>query len=192
MLSETPQSTTSVRNGMLSHSDHPTGTYVHPSAYPYSGSNNASVWTDFVDNTASIKSLPTPDKNENQIISYLFKKEYLVMKSRIRKLYLTEVEEDAEDVGADRPSQYALNKVEFLLGHAFRMMSNDFYRGAVTTSFEGGIRVEWMRPNASVRLIVSSDKNGNEYIYFESKDEYGSDPVTVENLVRRLLDLKQA
>ncbi|MBI3469571.1 MAG: hypothetical protein HY000_41750 [Planctomycetes bacterium] len=50
-----------------------------------------------------------------------------------------------------------------------------FPKGYVVANGDGGIRVEWIRDDASVRLAVPSAPQGTIYIYHEAGSDFGAD-----------------
>ncbi len=138
-------------------------------------------------------SIPIPRNAVERVSSPIDegRKEYQIMRSRLMRLFSIKKEDIGDEEGAVTPTTYANSRVEKLLADTYSSLMHDFYKGSATTSFEGGIRVEWMRSNASVRLVVSSKANGKEYIYFELENESGLEAVSVNNLVNRLRWLRQ-
>lgn len=103
-------------------------------------------------------------------------------------------DDDLEDdeYGASVPTKYALDRAVSLLAQAYQAVRNISPLAAVTTtSYEGGIRVQWMYPSANLRLIIPGNRNGQEYIYFEADDEYGTEDVSGQNLTKRLMWLQR-
>ena len=57
----------------------------------------------------------------------------------------------------------------------------------VSTDSEGGVRVEWVRDQASVHLVVSAERSPKSaYIYYEGPEGYATEPATAEALLMRL------
>lgn len=111
--------------------------------------------------------------------------EYIFMVSRV--LDLLQEEEDLEDeYGAEMPTEYALRTVLELLSKAYNEFQTAFSRAAVSVSFEGGIRIQWMYPHSSMRLVVSGSPDEDGYIYFENGDNYDTESVSAQNLADRI------
>ncbi len=53
----------------------------------------------------------------------------------------------------------------------------------------GGIRVEWVRDNASVHLVVPANKKSEAYIYTEVGNVYGTEAATAELLAESLRNI---
>ncbi|NLE40079.1 MAG: hypothetical protein GX621_18845 [Pirellulaceae bacterium] len=51
--------------------------------------------------------------------------------------------------------------------------------GRASTDSEGGVRIEWIRPGASVHLVVSA-KDREEYLYHEVGNDYATVDATPE------------
>lgn len=130
------------------------------------------------------------DEHDVNLVDVGFK-EYRIMRNRLLRLFSVKREDLDDEEGAVTPTTYANSKVERILYNTYLAMKEEFYKGGITTSFEGGIRTEWMRPNASVRLVISAHENGKEYIYFELENENGLEAVSVDNLVNRLRWLRR-
>lgn len=73
------------------------------------------------------------------------------------------------------PSTYAMNRVRDLLVEASERLSAAFPLGTIYADGVGGIRIEWIRPDQELRLIVSRLPVGRQYIYHEQRDEYAAD-----------------
>ena len=52
--------------------------------------------------------------------------------------------------------------------------------GVASTDSQGGIRVEWVRPTASVHLVVAATASQKPYIYHEVPSDFGTEPATAE------------
>lgn len=119
--------------------------------------------------------------------------EYSIVMSRLFELLESnaEDEEDEEEYGASVPTKYALNKTLSLLAQTYELINDLFPRAAVSTSFEGGIRVQWMYPHANVRLVIAPNENEQTYIYFETEEEYDTEEVSPINLANRLMWLQR-
>lgn len=96
--------------------------------------------------------------------------------------------------GTIRPSDVAFDRAVELLVDASVTLSVDHSGrvpfGSVSPDFEGGLRIEWVRPDASVHLVLNRDGN-DEYIYHEQGEAFGTDdPVTPTRLASWLHILK--
>jgi hypothetical protein len=93
-----------------------------------------------------------------------------------------------ESGGALLPTKYSVELARNLLNQSSRMLQGTFTRASVSTSFEGGIRIEWISPDSSVRVVVPADESSRGYIYYESGELFGIHDLTVGNLIRLLLE----
>lgn len=111
---------------------------------------------------------------------------YISMVYRVSKLTEEEGEQD-EDYGAVVPTETALVRALGILGETFRGFQTNFPLAPATVSFDGGIRIQWMLPDSSVRLVIpGAEGEEEEYIYFELKDEYGTEEASASNLAGRI------
>jgi hypothetical protein len=151
-------------------------------------------------NVGSYISADDPSSNEGSITFGAFRtnrkgqREYDIIISRLLDLLHHEEQDDEEEdeYGALFPTSYALERALSLLTQTYQLVGNFFTRAAVTTSFEGGIRIQWIHPHASVRLVIPANQDGQEYIYFEAGDEYGTEDVSSLNLAKRLVWLQHS
>jgi hypothetical protein len=104
----------------------------------------------------------------------------------LRLMRSMEVDEGDEEDWAPTPTQYAYHTTYKLVRSAFEQVRGGFRRANVGTSFDGGIRVEWVASSAGVRLVVPAAEGGNGYIYYEYENEYGTEEISEPTLVERL------
>src|SRR5262249_8565369 len=96
-------------------------------------------------------------------------------------------EEETDDYGVLRPTEYAFNTAWELLVGASHEMTGSFPRASVSTDSEGGIRVQWLRPERQVRLVIPSVEGKRQYIYHEEGDRYDlEETVSASTLARWL------
>lgn len=107
------------------------------------------------------------------------------MISRVLGL-LHEEDEVEDDYGAVVPTRIALRNSLEILSEAFRELQTIFPLAAATVSFDGGIRIQWMRPNSSLRLVLPGNEEEEAYIYYEYENEYGTEPASAQNLTKRI------
>ena len=111
--------------------------------------------------------------------------DFKFMISRI--LDLLKEEEDCEDeYGAVVPTEHALLNVLAILGETHNELQTFFPRAAASVSFDGGIRIQWMHPHSSVRLVIPGGPDEDGYIYFEDEDYYDTESVSAKNLAYRM------
>lgn len=63
----------------------------------------------------------------------------------------------------------------------------EFPRGFVATDSEGGLRIEWTKRGASLRLVIASAESGKSYLYHEFGEKYDSERQVTANLLARWL-----
>jgi hypothetical protein len=80
--------------------------------------------------------------------------------------------EERDDYGILRPSLFAFRRTFHLIYNAALQLREHFPAAAVSTDSEGGIRVQWIRPERQVRLIVPAAEGGQQYIYHQVGSEY--------------------
>jgi hypothetical protein len=115
-------------------------------------------------------------------------REYQIMLSRVDRLS-DDIETSDEYDGASIPENQAIDKAKSILNSLYLTMNKNFFKGAVTTSYEGGIRIQWIRPNANVRLIIHPKDDSKGYIYFEENGQYGTNSFDIKFLIQKLNDL---
>ena len=54
--------------------------------------------------------------------------------------------------------------------------------GCASTDSECGVRIEWVRPGASVHLVVPAEESRPPYVYHEVGNDYATEDVTAERL----------
>ena len=95
---------------------------------------------------------------------------------------------DVEDHrGVIRPLDAVFERGVQLLVDTSRVLrqvdSRSVPHGCVSPDFEGGIRIEWVRPSASVHLVIGPGDSATQYIYHERGADYGvDDHVSAERL----------
>ncbi len=94
---------------------------------------------------------------------------------------------DEDDYGRLRPTQHAFDRSVDLLVDANRQCP--IPAGCVSTDSEGGVRIEWIRPTASVHLVVPAKENRVPYVYHEVDAEYATEDATPELLADRIRKL---
>ena len=110
---------------------------------------------------------------------------YSLVVSRIRE-FLQEEDDYEDDYGAAVPTSYATDRVLDILDATFQKLKDTFPKAAVSVSFDGGIRIQWIYPQSSVRLVIPAAVNDETYIYFEDGDNYGTEIVSAQNLADRI------
>ena len=83
---------------------------------------------------------------------------------------------------ATTPTCYAARRVAWMTSDVQTRHPKTLARNALSIPSDGGIRLQWMLPTASIRLIVPANNNGEEYIYYENGDVYGVTSASPGNL----------
>jgi len=101
----------------------------------------------------------------------------------IKQIFALVAGDESDGYGVLRPTDYAQRKTLKLLSRAQKAFADDvenrqlglsFPKGFVATDSEGGIRIEWLNGDKTIRLVVPASENGQSYIYFEDDSEYGT------------------
>lgn len=124
---------------------------------------------------------------------------YLEMKELgaiLREIVELATGEERDDDGILAPTKHATEVTTRLLIHASTFVWQNclttgatfiFPRGFVSTDSEGGIRIEWTKPGASLRLVIAASESGKSYLYHEFGERYGSDRQVTAALIGRWL-----
>jgi len=92
---------------------------------------------------------------------------------------------EEDEYGRLRPTRYAFEEsVRCLVDAAIEAyeQGRQIPFGRVSTDSEGGVRIEWIRPSASVHLVIPASKDGARYVYHEVANNYATDDATPERL----------
>jgi hypothetical protein len=106
-----------------------------------------------------------------------------------RRLVELRNEAESDEYGTLRASPSAFDAACHLLTDAAIVSARDGRQipdGCASTDSEGGLRIEWVRPTASVHLVVPATTNTEAYIYHEVDDKFATESATPEALVRWL------
>ena len=104
--------------------------------------------------------------------------------------------DQCDEDGVLRPTRFALDRTNellldacgFLLQESIRLgLPFHFPKGSLSTDTGGGTRIEWHKPQASVRLVIPADRDGKEYVYHEMGDDFGSDRQVTGGVLARWL-----
>jgi len=107
---------------------------------------------------------------------------------------LRNVEEPEDEYGILRPTDIAYERARSLLVDAAisaARCGRQIPYGCVSTDSEGGVRVEWVRPTASVHLVVPASSRRLPYIYHEVNDSYATDSASPKGLARWLQEIQE-
>lgn len=83
----------------------------------------------------------------------------------------------AEDYDEDyiKPTLDAATQMRCFLVAASGFLKIAFPLGTIYADGDGGIRLEWIRPDRELRLVVPASSSGRSYLYHEQGAEYGAD-----------------
>lgn len=100
---------------------------------------------------------------------------------------------EQDDYGILRPSPHAYDEASGLLVDAAIAASHELREiplGKVSTDGEGGVRIEWVRPDRSVHLVVPSTPDSIPYIYHECGDVFDTENASADRLAHRLIRIE--
>jgi hypothetical protein len=107
----------------------------------------------------------------------------------VQQLVELREEEGADEYGDLRASQHAFDVACHLVTDAAIILARDglqIPRGCASTDSHGGVRIEWVRPTASVHLVIPANSDREGYIYHEVADRHGTEPASPNRLALRL------
>ena len=95
------------------------------------------------------------------------------------------LENDTEMYDADciKPTSYAFARMRELLTQSAKCTQSDFPLGTVYPDGSGGLRVDWVRSEKELRLIVPSAEGGRQYIWYL----HGMEHALIEDVSAQLL-----
>ncbi len=96
---------------------------------------------------------------------------------------------EAEDYDDDfqPPTESSVARMRDFLENADGPLKVAFPVGTVYADGDGGLRLEWIRPDRELRLVVSASPQGRTYLYHEQGDDYGADYAPSDGKVIRWL-----
>jgi hypothetical protein len=94
--------------------------------------------------------------------------------------------EDVDDEYNLKPTPRAHSDMKVAIIDAHDRMGEKFPLPRLVPDGDGGIVAVWMKGEKRVRLRIRADKEARDYLYHQSVDEYDVEPVTNENLTKRL------
>jgi hypothetical protein len=103
------------------------------------------------------------------------------LSSLVRQLAALRECEEADEYGVLRASEHAYNEACQLLIDATitaALERREIPDACVSTDSEGGVRIEWIRPQRSVHLVIPCDPPRQPYLYHEVGDAYGTERAT--------------
>jgi hypothetical protein len=114
------------------------------------------------------------------------------LSSLVKQLAVLRECEETDDYGVLRASERAYNEACQLLVDATitaAVEGRELPDGCVSTDSEGGVRIEWVRPHSSVRLVIPAAPARQPYLYHEVGDAYATDHPTAEALAHWLREI---
>ncbi len=73
------------------------------------------------------------------------------------------------------PAESAVARMRGFLEGASGLLKIAFPVGTIYADGDGGLRLEWIRSERELRLVVSASSQGRSYIYHEQGDDYAAD-----------------
>ena len=119
----------------------------------------------------------------------LLRRESNIFSAIIQQLVELRQEEEADEYGTLRANEQAFDAACSLVIDAAIISARDrrpIPRGCASTDSEGGIRIEWVRPTASVHLVIPAGLKHEAYIYYEAIGFYSTEPASPDLLASRL------
>jgi len=110
----------------------------------------------------------------------------------IKQLNELRAEAEEDDFGVLQATEHAYETACQLVTDAAILAAcggRQIPRGRASTDAEGGVRIDWMRPDAAVCLIVPASKVRDPYIYHDVAGNFATDPATDSALSRWLREI---
>lgn len=97
---------------------------------------------------------------------------------------------EAKDYGDDfrPPTESSVARMRGFLENANSLPTTAFPAGMIYADGDGGLRLEWIRPDRELRLVISASPQGRSYLYHEQGDDYGADYAPNGSEFRRWLN----
>ena len=112
-----------------------------------------------------------------------------------RVMELLETEEDEDEYGILKPTDYAFMTVMNLVLEAGSLMGSNFPRGSACPDDEGGITITWtsQEPERNLVLFCPCNREKRAYIFHRSSNEHSTEyEVSPSTLVNWLQWFKKA
>lgn len=93
---------------------------------------------------------------------------------------------DVPDEYTFRPTERAYISTKLTIMRTYERMGERFPKPRIVPDGEGGLVATWRQNERSVRLRFQEKEDYQDYIYYQSGDEYDVETVSVENLKKRL------
>lgn len=114
------------------------------------------------------------------------------LSSIIKQLVELRNDEETDEYGVLRASDHAFETACQLMTDTAvvsALVGRSIPRGCASTDSEGGVRIDWLRPNAAVCLFLPATKDREPYIYHEVAGQNETEPATPEALARCLREI---
>lgn len=115
------------------------------------------------------------------------------LSSIIKQLVELRNDEEADEYGVLRATEHAFDSACQLITDAAIVAAlggQSIPRGCASTDSEGGVRIDWLRPNAAVCFFVPAAEERDPYIYHEVAGQHSTVPATAEALARWLREIR--
>lgn len=99
---------------------------------------------------------------------------------------------DVADEYTFRPTERAYISTKLTIMRSYQRMGERFPKPRIVPDGEGGLVATWRQNGRSVRLRIQEKEEHQDYIYYQSDDEYDVEAVSVESLTKRLEWLNSA
>lgn len=99
---------------------------------------------------------------------------------------------DVADEYTFKPTERAYISTKLAIMRVYSRMGERFPKPRIVPDGEGGLVATWRQNGRSVRLRFQEKEDYQDYIYYQSGDEYDVETVSVENLRKRLEWLNSA
>jgi hypothetical protein len=99
---------------------------------------------------------------------------------------------DVPDEYTFRPTERAYINTKLTIMRTYQRMGERFPKPRIVPDGEGGLVATWRQNGRRVRLRFQEKEDYQDYIYYQSGDEYDVEMVSVENLTKRLEWLNSA
>lgn len=99
---------------------------------------------------------------------------------------------DVPDEYTFRPTERAYISTKLTIMRTYQRMGERFPKPRIVPDGEGGLVATWRQNGRSVRLRFQEKEDYQDYIYYQSADQYDVEAVSVENLTKRLEWLNSA
>ncbi len=115
-----------------------------------------------------------------------------------RTIWIEAIKHDLESLLANentngyvfRPTGHAYHNARHWIKTAYGLMGNLYFRPSFTPDGEGGIDIQWTYKEKEVSFSCRAKAEYQDYIYWQSEDDYGAIEVSLETYQKARLNLK--